>query len=87
MKRIAILAFCLSCTPSVLTPPTGPGTDLPCGYHGRSCGNGKCCDMTETCGAEHTSCPAEMCCYQQDLADDDGRLFGAKKPRPQTKER
>jgi hypothetical protein len=51
----------MACQPMpALTPYTAP----PCGYHGVSCGNGKCCDENEVCGGpSFTGCPINYCCY------------------------
>lgn len=63
-----------SCHPNgILNPPTGPGTDYPCGLQDRSCGNGKCCGRSEECGTG-LGCPKDSCCP---LEDD----FYAGKPR------
>lgn len=38
-------------TPKFLTPPTGPGTDYPCGYYGVSCRpqSATCCPESYRC--------------------------------------
>jgi hypothetical protein len=50
-------------TPAILTPPIGPGTEWPCGYHGRVCKNSMCCGEFDVCGEDDPSCPANSCCF------------------------
>lgn len=71
---VMLIACCLvSCNGGILNPPSGPGTDYPCGLQDRSCGNGKCCGRSEECGTG-LGCPKDSCCP---LEDD----FYAGKPR------
>lgn len=81
---LAILAALVACDASILHPPTGPGTDLPCGERGQVCPNKLCCDESEHCGGEPFSgCPAGYCCYEP--ASDE--IGARRKPhrRPQWK--
>lgn len=56
-----VVSAVLSCTPGkFLTPPTGPGTDYPCGYYGVSCFP---LDGTHTCCRENYSCVQDGCDY------------------------
>jgi hypothetical protein len=62
---LALLAvLTASCGPSILTPPTGPGTSYPCGTQGQQCSSGDCClgPEYEDCGGDVPNCPAGMCC-------------------------
>jgi hypothetical protein len=45
---LAIVVVACS-TPAFLVPPTGPGTDWPCGYDGQACGDGTCCPAHTFC--------------------------------------
>jgi hypothetical protein len=67
-------------TPAILvSPPTGPGTEWPCGLRGVVCGGGMCCWSGDVCGGKPFSgCPAASCCF----VGDDG-MTGARPPRPQ----
>ena len=79
---LLMLVACASSTPSILTPKTGPGTDYPCGVHGRSCGNHMCCDEEEACGGvPFSGCPANMCCFTGE-----SDMVGARPPHPQRPE-
>jgi hypothetical protein len=59
---LSIVLACATLTPPM--PPTGPGTDYPCGINGISCGNGMCCWRHEECGhsGAWATCPPGMCC-------------------------
>lgn len=38
--------------------------EYPCGASAHACPRSQgCCENTEVCGAENTSCPAGACCY------------------------
>ena len=70
MKPIAIVILALSltsCTGGILNPPTGPGTDYPCGARLHQCADGGCCWDSQVCGGQPGSgCPAGACCYSGD---------------------
>jgi hypothetical protein len=46
---VALLAVAFSGCGAFLTPPTGPGTDWPCGYDGQACGDSTCCPAHKFC--------------------------------------
>jgi hypothetical protein len=64
----AVLITCAS--PSILTPPTGPGTDYPCGVNWYVCAKGGgCCMESDVCGGDQgpnqpVVCPEGMCCNE-----------------------
>lgn len=75
---IVLFAATTTCGPGgILNPPSGPGTDYPCGLQGRSCGNGMCCGKSEECGTG-LGCPVGFCCP---ISDD--FYAGKSKPYPQ----
>jgi hypothetical protein len=73
LRILGVAAFiaAIACVGPATNPPTGPGTDYPCGLQGHSCGNHMCCWLDEDCGGQNPSadgktaygCPAKMCCY------------------------
>jgi hypothetical protein len=86
-----VLALLLACH-GLTTPPTGPGTEYPCGLHGVVCSQSEkravCCPQNHICGSEggFSRCTAGDCCYDGDdwpagASRDDG---GAAKRVPQT---
>lgn len=77
-----VLALCVfACGPAV-HPAEGPGTEYPCGIHGRVCGGGMCCADTEVCGgydaAGFSRCPAGYCC---DEGEDWPNVSGRQRPQ------
>lgn len=83
MKKIVAALFVLAfmfvaCEPGVLNPPSGPGTEYPCGLQGKVCGNNKCCWRADNCGGE-AGCPAGYCCFDTNKDFE----FGTKQPYPQ----
>lgn len=60
---IVTCAIVVGCHATILTPPTGPGTDYPCGLYGVECSNHMCCGEGFACGVDDPTCPAGMCCY------------------------
>jgi hypothetical protein len=61
---LLVLHACGCNTPADLIVPTGPGTDYPCGVHGRVCKNSMCCGEFDVCGLpDDPSCPAGQCCF------------------------
>lgn len=79
VAALVVLAAASCSTPAILVaPPTGPGTEYPCGVNGIVCANSMCCWRGDACGGT-TGCPAGSCCY---VGGDDG-LTGAHPPRPQ----
>ena len=58
---LVVLASC-----AVIQPPTGPGTDWPCGTNGKQCTNGLCCPSDSDCGGEVLSCPKGSCCFRDE---------------------
>lgn len=58
----AIMACVIACSASILTPPTGPGTEYPCGVNGHQCSGGGCCSNSSTC-CDGTTCTAGYCEY------------------------
>lgn len=89
----AVLIVIGACGPTI-HPPTGPGTEYPCGIQGKSCdpvAPGMCCSLDEDCGYEGpwSNCPKGYCCAN---GGDDTRYPGVAKPKatqkkqtPQTK--
>lgn len=76
---VAALVGLGACGPTI-RPPQGPGTEWPCGYHGKSCdpvAPGMCCMNDEICGYDGpwSRCPAGYCCY------DPGEWPAGKAPR------
>lgn len=63
-----------SCTPET-TVPVGPGTEYPCGTHGKMCPNKLCCGEDWDC-ADYAGCPPETCCFAGDST-----LTGASKKK------
>lgn len=57
MLLVVLLAAC-----ATITPPTGPGTEWPCGVWGVQCPNGACCPYAHECGG-NGRCPEGACCY------------------------
>jgi hypothetical protein len=61
---VVLMAACA--TPRILTPPTGPSTNYPCGINGVECGDHTCCYEDEICGGgPFNGCPAHACCPAQ----------------------
>lgn len=72
-----------ACGPTI-HPPTGPGTEYPCGIQGKSCdpvAPGACCSLDEDCGYDGpwSTCPAGYCCYNGGA---DTRYPGSAKKKP-----
>ncbi len=63
--RIAVVMTILAACGPTTNPPTGPNTSWPCGIHGRSCGNGMCCETNDVCGFDgpFSRCEAGYCCF------------------------
>lgn len=69
----AILVAGGCATPAILTPPSGPGTEWPCGTSAHQCldaqgsATGTCCDDGYVCGGQGAdsfqTCPAGECCF------------------------
>lgn len=55
-------------TPAILTPPSGPGTEYPCGVNGVECESKLCCPQGFTCGGGTYSvgCPKDECCFVEE---------------------
>lgn len=55
----------VACNSPVIKPPEGPGTEYPCGVHGKSCGDHMCCGEYDVCGSTgaFSRCPEGYCCY------------------------
>lgn len=83
LAAIFVMAVVVACGPnSVIYPPTGPGTEYPCGLQGKSCdpvAPGKCCNLDEDCGytGPWSPCPEGYCCYN---GGEDTRYPGTSKP-------
>lgn len=60
LSAFALLGAVAACAPSILTPPTGPGTEYPCGISGHQCAGGGCCSNDSTC-CDGTTCTAGYC--------------------------
>lgn len=76
MKKILVTMVAtvaiLAC--DVVNPPSGPGTEYPCGIQGKVCPNSMCCWRGDDCGGD-IGCPAGYCCF-----NGDDTAFGATKP-------
>jgi len=60
----ALLVWGASC--ETLQPKTGPGTEWPCGTHGKLCSSGSCCPDDTDCGGDVPSCRPGSCCHRND---------------------
>lgn len=91
-SKIATLAFAaavvVACNNSVIQPPTGPNTEYPCGYQGKSCdpvAPGMCCSLDEDCGysGPWSTCPEGYCCYNggEDTRYPSARRTGTRRPQ------
>lgn len=72
LATLSVLAIVACQSAGVLTPPTGPGTEYPCGINGHECPDSMCCDNNSTC-CDGTSCTKGYCEYVGDA------LFGARR--------
>jgi hypothetical protein len=89
MIRTGLFLWALAMTTAcgantILTPPTGPGTEYPCGVDGTVCTVQKtCCPANNTCGGEPDAvgCPPGECCFEE------GGPFGARRNTKQTPQR
>jgi hypothetical protein len=65
-----------------VTPPAGPGTEWPCGYHNTVCEDGTCCGYREQCKAANQTHADPYCEYTgpEDMGPAD--TFGASRERP-----
>lgn len=61
LMLVALVAT--GCAGPFVTPPSGPGTDWPCGLQDHQCHNGACCWADYDCGDLTPGCPADACCY------------------------
>lgn len=80
-----LMILIISVTNVSILHPSGPEAGYPCGIHGISCGNHKCCDENEVCGGKNTGCAEGMCCFvgEQTL----GVKPGLKPPTPPREQR
>lgn len=64
---ILALSFLLGsqCDSKYVTPPSGPGTQWPCGLQAHPCEvpARTCCPNGSACGDGFHGCPADACCY------------------------
>jgi hypothetical protein len=80
---LLVTGLVTGCNSAFLTPPTGPGTDWPCGYTNTFCGEDsapgeECCGYREWCKAANLTHPKPYCEYMGPEND----LFGASRERP-----
>ena len=71
MKRSLFLfpLLLVACASPLLNPPTGPGTDYPCGTRGVLCRDrASCCWIGQDCGGDVPGCPPGMCCANGSVA-------------------
>lgn len=67
---LACLIIVIVACNGLTNPPTGPGTEYPCGVWGVTCSvssaNAMCCAEGEICGYDgaFSRCPAGSCCYE-----------------------
>lgn len=86
---VVILAFSDGCAPAILTPPTGPGTEYPCGVNGVVCvgadakPTGMCCPETFVCGGPYPNigCFSGECCANDSAPLDRKRTLKQRRAR------
>lgn len=94
---LATFACVIACN-GINTPPTGPGTDYPCGVWGVVCAEAStvpgvtmCCPQASICGysGPFSRCPAGSCCDEGDDSWWDNDMVSkspkGKSPTPQLK--
>ena len=62
---LGCLALASQCDSKYVRPPSGPGTDYPCGLQSHLCSDRKsCCDNGYDCGGDVPNCSdVTTCCY------------------------
>lgn len=69
---VGIFTFTACYGSDVITPPTGPGTEYPCGVWGVECSHdakgSMCCPQDHICGTTgpFSQCTPGYCCYDGD---------------------
>lgn len=100
MKRTLFIClstyFTIVACNGLTAPPTGSGTEYPCGVWGVECSSGEnatmCCPQNHICGYDgaFSRCPKDMCCYDGDdwpnsgISSESGKDGGMSKPRQPT---